>query len=484
MNTLPVIERELICESRSATNYWLRLIGAGALLALGGLYLLEGNAGSRWDGAMLFSRMNLVLQLTIFVLVPILTADSVAREKREGTLGLLFLTPLRSRDIVVGKGLVLAVRSLTVLFATLPMLCLPLMMGGVSGAYVLHAAAMDFCALCLALAAGLHASVRQVEWFRAAAHALGMSAIAAFFFFSCSAPILAIATRAFHAISALFMLPLGVIVLWATIGTSATWLARNWRREILRPPQPGWVQVFDRSPLARGLFRWNRKKTLDRNPVAWLQERSWTARLTKWGWFLLILSTPVWGGCLGGFYMDYPTWLGGLTLLLAGGMAFTATASFRNERSTGALELLLVTPLTSGQILRGRMWGLVAHFLPATLMLGFYWFVPLWFGSKLRDVVWLNGWFGFSTLATIPLVGLWFALGRLHYVAAWLVTLLLGYVVPYGAALTIQIIGGRDVASLVLAATCFTAMQILQAAECFRRLRRALEDRSFATPDE
>ena len=43
--------------------------------------------------------------LGVLVIVSALSSDSISREKREGTLGLLFLTPLGSRDIVIGKAL-------------------------------------------------------------------------------------------------------------------------------------------------------------------------------------------------------------------------------------------------------------------------------------------------------------------------------------------------------------------------------------------
>ncbi len=487
MNLRPVIERELICEARNPANYWLRLIAAAALLFVGGLYALEETASAQpSQGALLFLRMNQVILLTIFVLVPIMTADAIAREKREGTLGLLFLTPLKAREIVISKCLIHGVRSLTLLVATVPMLALPVMMGGVTAAQLFSTVIYDLSALCVALAASVHASVRQIEWFRAVVAALLTSVGLSFLFWSCASPFYQIAAHPLipFAGSAVWLL-LGALVLWRFLESSATWLARNWSREITRSPEPQWVGIFARSPIARAMFRWNKSRTLERNPVAWLQERTWTGRLAKWGWLLVVLASIPLGGLFGSRRMDYTSWLNGLALLLVAGTAFTATSTFRNERASGALELLLVTPLTASQIIRGRLWGMVAHFLPATLLLAFFWFVPVWFASLVPAVTWLNCWFSFSTLFTIPVVGFWFALQRMHFMTCWLLTIFIGFLVPLALVFALRLAAGPAGTLLVITSVfVFTPYQLTVTAICFRRLHRALESRSFATGSE
>ena len=61
-----------------------------------------------------------------------LTADCLSEEKREGTLGLLFLTDLRGYDVVLGKLMATSVHALYSLLAIFPVLALPLLMGGVT----------------------------------------------------------------------------------------------------------------------------------------------------------------------------------------------------------------------------------------------------------------------------------------------------------------------------------------------------------------
>ncbi|MBI1177978.1 hypothetical protein GC207_11145 [bacterium] len=475
MNLRPVIERELVSEARNEVNYWLRLIGAAALLFVGAMYVVNDANSSRWQGALLFEQMNLAIWATAFVLVPVLTADSVAREKREGTLGLLFLTPLTSPDIVIGKCLVHGLRSLTILVATIPVLCVPLMMGGISFWQIVSAVATNLGALCLGMAAGIHASVRQVDWLSAVAHAL-LTGIGMFVGFW----VVARALNFFPSVGGFIILPVAAFVLQRFLRTNAIWLARNWRRELYRAPEPYWVNQIARSPVWRRVMAWPRTTALERNPIAWLEEHRWSARITKWAWLGIVLGATVLGGCIVGPFMDYTTWLNILTLLLAGGLSFLAANSFRREQESGALELLLVTPLSTRQIVQGRLRGMILHFLPATMLLAFFWIIPAWFSNEITHATWMSCWFGFSTLVTIPLIGFWFALRRLHYVTAWLLTVFVGYLVPAAAAFALRIVLGTDgTIPVVVGLSLFTGYQLVVAAICFRQVQKALEARSF-----
>src|SRR5512145_1105353 len=60
------------------------------------------------------------------------TADCLSQEKREGTLGLLFLTDLKGYDVVLGKLAATSLNGLYCLVGILPVLAVPLLLGGVS----------------------------------------------------------------------------------------------------------------------------------------------------------------------------------------------------------------------------------------------------------------------------------------------------------------------------------------------------------------
>src|SRR5688572_27689924 len=60
------------------------------------------------------------------------TADCVSEEKREGTLGLLFLTDLKGYDVILGKLSATSLGAIYAMLAILPMISLGLLMGGVT----------------------------------------------------------------------------------------------------------------------------------------------------------------------------------------------------------------------------------------------------------------------------------------------------------------------------------------------------------------
>lgn len=79
-----------------------------------------------------------------------LTSDCISSEKREGTLGLLFLTPLNGLDIVLGKLICHGLQTFYGICAIFPIFFLPLLIGGVTWAEVSR--------IVLALALGLFLS--------------------------------------------------------------------------------------------------------------------------------------------------------------------------------------------------------------------------------------------------------------------------------------------------------------------------------------
>ena len=86
------------------------------------------------------------------------TSDCLSEEKREGTLGLLFLTDLRGYDVALGKLLATSLRGFYALLAVLPILAITLLMGGVTGAQYWKSALALVNALFFSLAAGMAVS--------------------------------------------------------------------------------------------------------------------------------------------------------------------------------------------------------------------------------------------------------------------------------------------------------------------------------------
>src|SRR5215471_8871727 len=146
MIVTPVIARELRASARQPFTYSLRTVGVAALLLACFLFGLRYNFGPT-QGGLLFGSLHFTLFWAIWVLVPLLTADCISRERREGTLGLLFLTRLKANDIVVAKTLAHALRALTLWLAVLPVLAIPFLLGGVSWMEALLSVAVNFSSI-------------------------------------------------------------------------------------------------------------------------------------------------------------------------------------------------------------------------------------------------------------------------------------------------------------------------------------------------
>src|SRR5437868_8629126 len=124
MTLLPMIARELRAESRGAFTYWLRVSSALTLIGVGLLFFLEREA-QNWDGKELFFLLHRSVFIMAWVVGTVLTADVISRERRDGTLGILFLTPLRPLEVVTAKGVAHGLRALGVGVAALPVMVLP-----------------------------------------------------------------------------------------------------------------------------------------------------------------------------------------------------------------------------------------------------------------------------------------------------------------------------------------------------------------------
>ena len=166
MTLLPVIERELRSSARHAFTYHLRATGAAAALLASLLFGMNHDFRPNMGGA-LFTSLHMALFCAIWLFVPLLTADCISKERREGTLGLLFLTRLRAHDIVVAKGLTHGLRAMTLWLAVLPVVIIPILLGGVSWSEAVLSILVNFSAICWALAAGLLGSAWSKAWLRA-----------------------------------------------------------------------------------------------------------------------------------------------------------------------------------------------------------------------------------------------------------------------------------------------------------------------------
>jgi hypothetical protein len=354
-------------------------------------------------GMSIFS--GLTVLSTVFVLAagPRSTSDCLSEEKREGTLGLLFLTDLKGYDIVLGKLTSSSVNSIYGLLSVIPILAIPLLMGGVSfrlfwqvilalanGLFFSLAAAIfvssfsrnDRSAAGISLALILGFSLGSIIVPSLANEALdmqwGRETIMVFALFS---PICPLANAfgiwfggmpgTYYWISLAATHCFG----WFFIGLACRIAPRSWQ------DKPGGASARSwRERLARwtyGSEKWrlaNRKALLDANAFQWLASRN---RLRK-----MLLKAVL--GCEMGAILYFVFRFGNdaVTLPASIFIALSLNATLKlwvasescrqmiDERRQNSLELILSTPMTVGEIMEGQrraMHGLFA--MPVILVL-------------------------------------------------------------------------------------------------------------------
>ncbi len=169
---LPIVQRELGVAARKPTTYRLRVATAAiAVLPLAYALIWRAIGGSRVS---IFPAETQAAGLVAALCGILFTIDSLSFERREGTLGLLFLTPLRAYDIVAGKLVSAGVYAGGSLLALLPIFGLVWLVGGVTAAEFSRAGLAIANILWFSLTLGVTIST----FVRSAAAALGAGAVA------------------------------------------------------------------------------------------------------------------------------------------------------------------------------------------------------------------------------------------------------------------------------------------------------------------
>jgi ABC-type transport system involved in multi-copper enzyme maturation permease subunit len=155
MIPLPLIQRELQLASRRSGTYWARFAAAAMMIFLTFAMFSTTRQRNAQTGHTLFIMLS-VLAFAYCLFAGIrYTADCLSEERREGTLGLLFLTDLRGFDIVLAKLIANSFYATYALLAVLPVLGLPLLVGSVTGSEFWRMCLLLLNTLLFSLAVGL-----------------------------------------------------------------------------------------------------------------------------------------------------------------------------------------------------------------------------------------------------------------------------------------------------------------------------------------
>src|SRR4051812_43124773 len=159
MILLPVIERELRVAARTRQTYRNRFIAALGVVGvvLWATYDFRGQPQAAL-GNEIFDCVTFVALVVALLAGFFHTADCISEERREGTLGLLYLTGLRGMDVVFGKLVANSIPAFFALATILPVLGIPFLLGGITLGELQRAALILLNAFWLSVAAGLLAS--------------------------------------------------------------------------------------------------------------------------------------------------------------------------------------------------------------------------------------------------------------------------------------------------------------------------------------
>lgn len=385
MTFLPVLRRELVVAARRTATYRQRIIFAGLALAVVAILFLTLSM-TRLTGALIFH----FLSWAGFILCALeglrATADSIALERREGTLGLLLLTDLDGRAVVIGKFGAACVQSLTTIVAILPAFTLPILLGGVTAGecwrLMLAFVGMLFFALTAGTLISTVASNTLTAFLMAFVLVLVVmippvtlatfsGATSPHDFVWLAGPLqmfLSVPDTIFSMNPALFWhATWACFVFCALMFVAAGYLLKNFPR-LEATNADSWLQQWLRPHPGRA-ESWN-GTTAQTSPTTWLAVRTLPGRRALW--VLITLGAVI---CfLLGFFAGRHAVMSILACevffayLIKLWLASVAPQSFNSSRRNGALELLLCTPLSPTSLVRGQVDALFGYFLAPALI--------------------------------------------------------------------------------------------------------------------
>jgi ABC-type transport system involved in multi-copper enzyme maturation permease subunit len=322
-----------------------------------------------------------------------LTADCLSEEKREGTLGLLFLTDLKGHDVVFGKLAATSVTSLYALLAILPVISLPVQLGGVTATELWQSALVLLNTIFLSLASGVFVSAlsrNERKAMFATVFVLLLAVFAPFiltFVVGMSFPGLfndPADVWPFLAISPVYTF--GYVVTKSAAFTMFTPVpSESFWWSLLLVHLLGWLMLLLASRILPRIWqgrganskldrqrerveqwaygraaarRRHRARLLGINPFLWLVSRERWKPLYVWLYVASVSATWIWGWFnYGDTMLDKDVMVTTLFLFqtfLKLWLVSEACTRLADDRRIGALELLLSTPLTTREMLRGQ----------------------------------------------------------------------------------------------------------------------------------
>ncbi len=390
MKALPIAERELRVVSRLPKTHRARWInGLVAIVVCAWTYWMFSQLrGGGMAGTQTFVMIGNFFFIMCLFAGMANTADCLSEEKREGTLGLLFLTNLRGYDIVVGKLLATSLNSFYGVLATFPVLALSLIVGGVQGSQVWQLALALLNTLFFSLTAGLFISSISRQQKRAAN---GTSLLILFFWLGLQGISESMMRKGFYVeladllsllnpattVNSVFGLGANARywqsllithgIGWMFFGLACWIIPKSWQDRPVVKPATRWRAWFAERTYGDPVTRIHvRTRLLAKNAFLWLASRDLLRPAGTW----LLMAGVV--AVMAGLWISFqpnlefiPTCIITLVIfhtILKLEFSSVAARGLAEERQAGTLELILSTPLQVTEIVRGQWLALLRHF--------------------------------------------------------------------------------------------------------------------------
>jgi ABC-type transport system involved in cytochrome c biogenesis permease component len=463
--SFPLIERELRVQARRRGTYDTRLGWGLGIVAAVGLFVFNFPSQSV-NGRNLFALIHFCAAVMLLVVAPLGAIDAISRERRDGTLGLLMLTPLAPAQIVLGKLAAHFIRLFYFALILMPFMVIPMLMGGVAGSDLVLSLSVLFGIAMGGIAAGLFASSALLGL--GAGLTLGM--LGTFFVVWLNSAMVTNFLYSFFGVQrigggdelfvrlavfgpGLFLLPLtahdvssfllrgasfelyttcGIVVfsmlpLLLSVAYSARKVAQHGKCAVETKRAAAVRKQFFTPILWKNRLRSTMARKLHGNPLIWLEYRSAGRRAARWAMILIIVGIEsllaVWLPNL----EDFLTLHAYMVFCFVAILLFKSCLSFQEEKETGAFELLLVTPLTEERLLSARLRAVANYYRVAAWILlgcgvlGLSWAQPS-SNYDYSDANEVSAAVNFASLCaaifSVPVCGLFFSLQRRTVLAA------------------------------------------------------------------
>src|SRR5258706_536088 len=395
---LPIVGRELRVAARRHSTFSIRVVLAVAAMLIGFfLFFVSLSATPQVVAGRIFQGLSSLALVYCLVAGRRWTADCVSSEKREGTLGLLFLTDLKGHDVVFGKLAATSLSGFYGLLAILPVLAVPLLLGGVTHGEFWRTVLVLVNTFLFSLAIGILVSSLTQDARRAfganflvvlllsAVPAACAGAIAYFtpnnqvvapLLYSCPAYSLFIGFDSqYRGAVGHFWCSVAVAhaMTWLLVALACWLVPRTWQDRPDEADVIRWRDLWRRFAFGGAAKRKAfRKRLLDINAFYWLASRA--SRKPALVWVCLGLVALWWLFVCWGLRFDwFEETLAFTTALLLNTLlklwiAIEAGHRLAEDQKVGALELLLSTPLGARDIVRGQLLALRRPFLGPLLL--------------------------------------------------------------------------------------------------------------------